>query len=401
VVNTVITLGAGISKPQTVTIWLNGASAPGWVGQWSIIADGQVIPIGLKGTNAAAVFPPTTGNEQWNATMDMGAVPGNGTPSANAITSPPFTVYAPPAPGATWASNCYINKLIVNKSAGTWMWDKMFATLPFENPDFKGARWTIQNGHYTNPTDPNTFVGGTHTWVDADGKTCYGAQNEGLEVSFTDDVGPIAVRVSGTDTVIVALQSPWTIPDYILPDGTINQDNVFRFKLKLCSPLSASGAPDDVTWTDQSSWSSGVGDSAPGQYAYQDVVFDLATDGVITGGNISPLTLGEWLGLDDQNRLNLATSVASLMQQIATAGYTIPDSLLADQKVLAYDAGQQAVKYLSGAAAANALVDSNIASVQIGKLISGTTVFSDPIYLAGGGNGPVVYLGFDGIVLFQ
>ena len=97
------------------------------------------------------------------------------------------------------------------------------------------------------------------------------------------------------------------------------------------------------------------------------------------------IPLGRWLGLDSSNNVTLATSLSSLMTQIAAAGYTIPDSLLQDQKQLTYSASQAAVTYATGAVAANTLVDSNVASVSIGKLVTGvngTVVFASDVYLA-------------------
>ena len=211
--------GSG-SSGQLVTIWLNGPSAPGWCGTFTaplplataagddasalattdpnyhahwqdlsgadhtvidVIINGTVIPVGLEGSAADSVFPPVEGNEQWTATVDVGQVPQNGTPSANAITSAPFTVYAPPAPGATWATDAWIDQLILTPASKAWGWNNLYTTLPFSNPDFKGARWTVQNGHYTTPGNPATFVGGTYAI-----NGVVQAQHGGQEVPFTD-----------------------------------------------------------------------------------------------------------------------------------------------------------------------------------------------------------------------
>ena len=184
---------------------------------------------GIEGSPADSVFVPTEGNEQWTATVDVGQVPQNGTPSANAITSAPFTVPAPPPPAATLATDAWIDQLIITLSTGQWGWINLYTTLPFSNPDFKGARWTVQNGHYTNPNDPTTFVGGTHQ---IGGNVT--AQHGGQEVPFTDYDANTVYRMPGTNIVSIQNNNPatmWTIPDYILSDGTVNQDNVFRPKL--------------------------------------------------------------------------------------------------------------------------------------------------------------------------
>ncbi len=429
-----------------VTIWLNGPSAPGWCGtftapvplatvagedastlastdpnyhaRWQdsggaehtvidVTINGSVVPVGLEGSPADSVFVPTEGNEQWTATVDVGQVPQNGTPSANAITSAPFTVPAPPAPAATLATDAWIDQLIITPSTGQWGWINLYTTLPFSNPDFKGARWTVQNGHYTNPNDPTTFVGGTYQ---IGGNVT--AQHGGQEVPFTDYDANTVYRMPGTNIVSIQNNNPatmWTIPDYILSDGTVNQDNVFRLKNYVASPLSQS-ATNDATWTQQDDWSSAVGVGTPGQAAYLDIVFNLS-NGTQSAGNLNPNTkapgqvipLGQWLGLDSSNNVTLATSLASLMTQIAAAGYTIPDSLLQDQKQLTYSASQAAVTYASGAVAANTLVDSNVASVSIGKLVTGvngTVVFASDVYLARGSGYPVLALSYSGVYLY-
>jgi hypothetical protein len=404
VINITVSLG-NVSYPQTVTVTLNGPSAPGWQGWLSVPSDNAVIAIGLDGTKYDGVFPPTSADEQWTATVDPGRTDNGAPPTSNAKTSAPFTVPAPPPAAATAAKNAWIDRLIVNRAAGAWGWGNLFTDLPFGDPNFKAARWTVQNGHYTNPADPSTFVGGTY----AIGGVVT-AQHEGQEVPFTDYDANTIYRLPGTDTVSIQNNNPadlWSIPDAVLADGTPNPDNVFRIRNLIGSPLEATPG-DDVTWTVQQDWSSTVGSPTPGTAPYIDIVFDLS-QGKVTAANVDPGTklpgqtvpLGQWLGLDGSSNVTLATQLSSLMQQIANASYSIPDSILTDQKILTYNAAQAATVYASGAAAANVLVDSNIAAVQIGKLVSGTVVFSGDVYFAGGSNGPVVRLGNTGVYLYS
>jgi hypothetical protein len=407
VINVTVSLGA-ISYPRQVTITLNGPSAPGWQGAFSIPSDNAVIAIGLSNTKSDGVFPPTQADEDWTATVDPGNV-GSGAPTASAVTSAPFTVPAPLAPGSTAATGAFIDELIINLTTKQWGWNNLFTTVPFdpdappENPmaleaPYKAARWLTQNGHYTTPGDPTTFVAGDPVT----------AQHQGKVVPF-DDLDGNVYRVPGTNTVTVENNNPssmWIIPDYKLADGSLNPDDVFRITNMMGSYLAASPS-DDTTWADQNDWSSGVGDSTPGTAAYMDIVFNLSK-GTVSGANLNPgskvpgqvVPLGDWLGLDGSNNVSLSTPLRTLMTLIAANSYTIPNSLLKDQSILTYSVASQAVTYASGAVAANTLVDSNVASVAIGKLVSGTTVFSSDVYFARGTSQPVVRLGNDGIYLY-
>ena len=307
------------------------------------------------------------------------------------------------------ATHAWIDRLIVNRAAGAWGWANLFTDLPFGDPNFKGARWTVQNGHYTNPADPSTFVGGSYH-LHNDPLQPITAQHEGAAVVFCGDYDDDALyRNPGTDTVSFQNNNPatlWTIPDAVLADGTANPDNVFRIRNQIATPLEVSVG--NWEWVNQDDWSSAVGNATPGLADHLDIVFDLS-QGKVVAANVDPGTklpgqtvpLGSWLGLDGSNNVTLATQLSTLVQAIANAGYTIPDSLLNDQKILTVNASTLALQYASGAAAANALVDSNIASVQLGKLVSGTVVFSGDIYMAGGGNGPVVRLGSSGVFLYS
>ena len=96
------------------------------------------------------------------------------------------------------------------------------------------------------------------------------AQHGSQESPFTDYDANTVYRMPGTNIVSIQNNNPatmWTIPDYILSDGTVNQDNVFRLKNYVASPLSQS-ATNDATWTQQDDWSSAVGVGTPGRAAY-------------------------------------------------------------------------------------------------------------------------------------
>ena len=105
-------------------------------------------------------------------------------------------------------------------------------------------------------------------------------------------------RKPDTNTVTLQNNNPsslWTIPDYILPGGGVNPDNVFRMKNLIASPLAA-GPGDDATWTYQDDWSSGVGDPTAATYPFQDIVFDLSA-GTVNAANLTPSSLGNGVGV--------------------------------------------------------------------------------------------------------
>lgn len=389
-----------VEYPAIATFTLNGPSAPGWQGSVSVPSDGAVIAIGVAGTPMDGVYPPTLADEAWTVTVDPGNQP-DGPPSDLAMTSDPFTVPAPPAPGPNVASGAYVDQLVVTPATHQWGWNNLFSTLPFDpnaapgaqNPlvaPWKAVRWTMQQGHYATAGQPATFVGGNPA-------TCWKGGQEYPICDLSDQV----YRMGNTVSVQPGM---FALPDAIVPNGGANPDVVFRLKM-LVGSYRAQSASDDTTWTYQDDWSSGVGVATPGTAPYLDLTPTLGSQ---TAKNLSPTTqvpgqvvpLGQWLGLDGSNNVTLATQLSTLMTAIAGASYSIPSSLLQNQSTLAYSAASQAVAYASGAIAANAIVDSNIASTSIGKLVSGTVVFSGAIALAGGGNGPVVYLGSTGVYLY-
>ena len=268
--------------PQIVSIcYVSPQYGRIWQGWFPIPAAATVINLGAEvGTalmNTAqptTIYPPTGGDETvtiyaavgtWGGDTDPTTVPG--------VVSTTVLVSAPPAPAETDATGAYIDVIRTgnNGIVNTWWWDNLYTTLPYGDPNFKAARWTVQGG---------ALVGGKFT-------------PNGLEVPFTDDDGSIVFRPFGTNSNIVSIvlptSGPWTIPSKFNADGSLNVNSAFCFRNYVESPLDANG-PGTGTWTQQHDWSS-LGVSTPGTNAEMYVVFDLDTQGVINGANVTDNTL--------------------------------------------------------------------------------------------------------------
>ncbi len=80
---------------------------------------------------------------------------------------------------------------------------------------------------------------------------------------------------------------------------------------------------------------------------------------------------------------------------------TLDGTLLKDATVTANAMAQNAITAANGALAANAVVDNNIASVGVTKLVYGTTIFAGDVYLSRGTGFPVISLLNTGIYLYS
>jgi hypothetical protein len=327
--------------PCIVTLWdISGEYGRTWRG-WFQLAEDCTIRLGALGSKAA-VYPPVMGAENRTLIAAVGTYdelvdPTDPDQVPNAFVSAPYSVAAPPAPGTDWGIGSWIDAIVVNTTSKQWGWSNLYGTLPFTNPNFKGARWTVQNGHYTTPGDASTFVAGSATT----------AQHGGKEVPFTDYDANTAYRMPGTDIVSIQNNNPstmWTIPDYVLADGTLNPDNVFRLRQLIGSPLEQTGVvhrvgmkggasgdavilSNTVTWVYQNDWSSAVGVPPPGTNPYLDIVFDLS-HGTQNATNLNPSTIGNGLQLSGAQLAAKLKALGGLAfdgsgNTIASLGYTM------------------------------------------------------------------------------
>jgi len=258
--HTVVNITVSLSQyPQSVVVWIDRNDGLGprvEQGTWAVTADGAVLAVGLQSDLAHQdIYPPTAGNAVWTAYVAPYAAINNNwntTPSAAGAVSATFTVYAPGSPTPTWASGAYIDAITTN-NMGDWGWGHLYTTIPLDNPDFFFARWTVQTGSYD--TNGNLVPGGDHP----------------VETAFTDDSGPSVTITPGSDQVYISNANMWGIPPYKLADGTLNQNNVFRFKCYVGTRLNGG------TIVQQNCWQSVIGNSTPGTNPWLDVVFNLST----------------------------------------------------------------------------------------------------------------------------
>jgi flagellar motor switch/type III secretory pathway protein FliN len=279
--------------PQTVTLWIDKqlGDGPQWQGWWNIASAAQLVQIGLPDTGST-VYPPGDTDGSWVLIAGAGRIDGNVPPSITAFTSAPFTVPSIPAPAATAATGAYIDKINYgnNGQDGTF-WFNLYTTFPYDDPYFHMGRWTVQNG---------SLVGGVFT----PGTAADGAQHDGLETTFADDVGEQTFRQPGTNLVVYQLLPAvaWKVPSYKLPSGAINPNSCFCFRSYVGSRRPDGGS--DTTLVQQNDWSSGVGNSTPGTAAQQYAVLNLTTaqlqgmqmaDASLPADALDPNTLGDAL----------------------------------------------------------------------------------------------------------
>jgi hypothetical protein len=188
----------------------------------------------------------------------------------------------------------------------------------------------------------------------------------------------------------------WTFPAVSNLDGTPNLFRTFRFRLYSVSRLGANESGGSGAIVLQT-WQSGDdhGDLTP---AAQPSALDLSqTNPTTSFAGASPITGGNGAPLD----IGLAVPLTVLAKQITVSNHGITDTYIADQAVKARAMDAAAVTYANAAIAGNAIVDSNVASVQLGKLIAGTVVFSGDIVLSRGSGNPVVVMNNTGMFLYS
>jgi len=273
--HTVINLTITASTVGYATVWFNFGAGQVWQGWWDITASGQVISVGLQGTNNQMTYPPTLAAGSWTATVGGGEIPSAGPIPGGAVTSTAFTVPAPSTPSATAATDCFIHAITYSAGVGganNWGWDNLLATLPYADPEFWYAEFTVQNGQYI-----------SSVWTP-------GGQHGGVETSFCQ-VGPTSVDSyygpGGTTPNLVSLGSyevslfnldVWTPPS--------DANTVFKFRCYVYSRLGTTSLASPGTGTLQNCWSSGVGVSTPGTASSQDVTIP-STNSAIASTSLS------------------------------------------------------------------------------------------------------------------
>jgi hypothetical protein len=132
-------------------------------------------------------------------------------------------------------------------------------------------------------------------------------------------------------------------------------------------------------------------------------IHNQSSPGVPSGPSVA-ITVGapdKGITVPNLNSGLLGAPLAVVQNQITVADKGISTRYLADQAVTAAQMAQNAVTAANGALAALAVLDSNVDSVHIGKVIAGTVIFTSDVFLARGYNYPLVQLSYDGIYLWS
>lgn len=195
----------------------------------------------------------------------------------------------------------------------------------------------------------------------------------------------------------------WTLPPALLQDGvTANPYNAFRFRIYSWSRLGTNSTGGTGTSALQTCWQTPSGPNTSDHFdvvpQQQQAAADLSqanpnksftTTSPITGGNGSPIDIA------------VAGALGKVSKQIVVLPGGITNPYIGSQAVQAINMANAAITFANAALGANSVVDSNVASTSIGKLIAGDVVFSGNIALARGNGQAVVTMDNTGIYLFS
>lgn len=166
----------------------------------------------------------------------------------------------------------------------------------------------------------------------------------------------------------------WTFPPAKLADGSVNPYRSFRFWIYAVSARAADGEGPGATPTLQTCWPAGVDH------------YDLTPESQPPALDLTPY---------------VAIPLEILDQQITLAHQGVTNQYLANQAVAANNMAAAAITAANQALAANAVVDSNVASVNVSKLIAGTVIFTGTVVLSRGSGNPVIVIENTGLHLFS
>ena len=224
----------------------------------------------------------------------------------------------------------------------TWQKGRLLGGVWFPAPDAEGGdeNAAIYHGQYL--VDSNTIQGG-------------------LSVPGT------LVRFRGN------YPAPWTFPPAKNPDGSVNYYRSFRFWVYAVSALAADAEGKGAEATLQTCWPGGADH------------YDLTPASQPPALDLTPY---------------VAVPLAILAQKITIANEGVTNQYLADQAVQAENMAIAAVTAANQALAANAVVDANVASVNVSKLIAGTVIFTGTVVMSRGTDNPVIVLDNTGMFLY-
>lgn len=377
----------GGEVPMVVAMFVNRGDGKGWI--W--VENVTVETAGQWFYQQGDQWVPTAGNETWQIACLAGWYNGDPTQTnltlpLGAVTSATFTVVAVgPCPandvqGAQFVPDGSSDIIeYIQHSNGIWNWVpyEFQASIPGTDDDinFWFAVLTVQKG----------YVDGGGTWhaapdyegVNEDPNGDYLGRQVNQWPIPIDPQNPTA-SVPRSNVYWYGDNPPdWTYPNNTNADGSTNLYRTFRFRVYAVSRQGAS-AEGGGTFTLQTCWPGGAD-----HYDLTPAVHPATVDATLTrsntlalpltGGNGSPVT-------------------------VAPGGVT--NSYIGSAAVAANNMAAAAVTYANAALAANSVVSSNVASVSIGSLISGTVVFTGAVVLSRGNGYPVISMDYNGIFLF-
>jgi len=277
-VGSVLTTIASWTSPTQFTTAAAGTSGSGvavtifqWLGWWLSTPTSTSVIIGQQSGNNSSLFAPIGGNQTWKLYGQLGTIDGaQPVPVLTAFISSGFTATAPPAPGSTVASDAYIDAITYTTTSGvatTWRWNNMYCTVT-PTPTTETLQFVVQTGHYNSS---GTFVpGGAFPQSPA-------ANNGAVIGQFSNYSGGQLTPPPGQTSITVNNNNPTgtgTLAIALPTDGNL----IWRVYAFIGSALNGG------TWTQQNTWSSGVGVSTPGTNPYQEIVLDGTKASVLLSG---------------------------------------------------------------------------------------------------------------------
>jgi len=376
-----------------LTAWIDYQDGNGkiWQGWLPMSQAGQTLYIGAQSSangapsvdavhlpTTGSIYPSTVAGTHWTLTVAVGEInAGVGVP-ASAVTSALFEADILPC-------------LVGDITDATLVADGSGNTIEYIKDSLGNWEWTYNQITWTNPTlaqDPNFwfafvtwqkgYLNGS-TWVpapDAEGANSFldgvlTAQGTLLAGATT---GPYAIpgaviELSG------GFPPAWSFPPVKNLDGTTNLYVSFRLLVYCVSRLGTNSQGGIGAITLQTGAFGGAG------YLI-----------------LTPVQQAAALDLSQSNPNTLGPALIRTATGIDVGSIT--NAYLAAASVAAANMAQNAITAANQALAANAVLDSNIAAVNIGKLVAGNVTFSGSIALSMGGGAPVIIMENSGIYLF-
>lgn len=437
--------------PALFTIWIdfddgNGPQGLG-TNPYSIGSSGGSVDIGGEtvGTsgvkNAGFIWVPTNPAQTNWTVYAIGGISGAVLPPSGAV-SCSLTVasigeaLATDITGAQFLENPATSDILtygIAASPGTYYWGyyALQFTMPSfaQDPAFWYAAVTIQKGYST------SGLGTVTSGIDLQSTSGPGftSSQVGAPMHVNGVAVTMATYVDATHCTLsaavpngsgVAYEIFNASPDFegvntVDPDGNIIMlgRDVTSPALPAGSLAAGTGATVTVFGDNPADWGDPIATNPDGSanlyrtYRFRIYAFSrLASDTTTTGGTDGPTLQPCWSGGADYFDVNPASQPPALdlsQTNLNTVGNNF--AIVGDQFVLANLSGQtvnatnmaaDAITAANGALAADAVVDSNIASVNVSKLISGTVIFTGTVYLSQGSSAPVIELANTGIFLF-